>query len=487
MYFEQKIEKIIKSKYKLIYIFTEEEERLEKILSEITYKIFNKKLCTWDFIQGYDNQPDCFNKCKQNPLEALSAIEEYNQNQAVVFFLKDFHFFLDDLSINRKIKNLYKWLKNDSTYLILSGTEQLIPQNLQEYIKYVTLPLPDKKEIAKELKIFLLQGKIKNIKYENTIYEAYKGLTIKKIRTSITKLLSQPLTKSEILKKIFEEKKQTIDSINGLEFCNIKNNQIDLGGLTNLQKWLRIRNLVFSSKADIYGINIPKGILLVGIQGTGKSLSAITIAKEWSIPLLKLNIGQIFGNTLGESEKQITRVIETCTNLSPCILWIDEIDKIFVKQIHNSDSGTTQRVTNIFLTWLSDKKDKIFIIATANRIEQIPIEMLRKGRFDEIFFVDLPNFRSRMRIFQIQIKKMRPLTWNQYNIYFFSKISKGFSGAEIEQTIIEAMYIAFNENREFTSKDIVKSINRIIPLSKTHSSELLVLRKWGYSGKARIA
>nr|QCI07496.1 hypothetical protein [Malaconema sp.] len=232
---------------------------------------------------------------------------------------------------------------------------------------------------------------------------------------------------------------------------------------------------------------MPKGILLVGIQGTGKSLSAKAIASEWKLPLLKLDISKIFSGILGESETKITRMIHICEQISPCILWIDEIDKIFTKNQYNYDGGTSNRVNNIFLSWLSERKNKIFIIATANNINHLPNEMLRKGRFDEIFFVNLPNFEERLHTFKIHLNKVRPLSWYKYNLYYLSQISKNFSGAEIEQIINEAMCNAFYHNREFTTKDIVYSIETTIPLYSMNELHNLKLQKLVKSGKIRIA
>ena len=225
----------------------------------------------------------------------------------------------------------------------------------------------------------------------------------------------------------------------------------------------------------------------MGIQGTGKSLSAKAISIKWNLPLLKVDISQIFDGLLGESENKIRKVIETSESISPCVLWIDEIDKVFTKNTHNTDSGTTLRVTNIFLTWLSEKKKDVFIVATANTIHNLPIEILRKGRFDEIFFVDLPKFQERLNIFQIHLKKIRPFTWYKYNIYYLSKLSKKFSGSEIEQSIIEGMYIGFYQDREFTTKDIAKAIKNMIPLATTEMEKIDKLRKWGHSGKIKLA
>lgn len=486
MYIEKELKEIITSNIHLIYIFTEEEERLEAILTTVNKNFFPTSILTWDFIDGYKNQPDSFSSCKQNPLEALTIIGKSSKTKGKLFWLKDFDLFLNDLSISRKIKNLYKWLKKNKRYVFLSGTTNKIPNNLEEYIELVKLPLPNEQEIKLEVNNFLTTTNISLSKYDKIIHKIYIGFSIKKIRLSLLKILKKNLTVKEIINSIYLDKEKIIDKIEGLKFCYINNENVDLGGLENLRIWLKIRKLAFSKEANAYGIKIPKGILLVGIQGTGKSLSAKTTAKQWNLPLIKLDIGRIFASTLGESENRIEKAIEICTAIAPCILWIDEIDKVFTKH-SNNDSGTTQRVTNIFLTWLSEKRDEIFIVATANRIDNIPIEMLRKGRFDEIFFVDLPKFKDRMKIFQLHLKRIRPITWNYYNIYYFCKISNGFSGAEIEQAITEAMYIGFNKKREFTTEDIITSIKSIIPIYKIYSNQVSELRSWGYSGNVKIA
>lgn len=486
MYLQKEITKAIKSDSYFIYILTEEEERLEKILTEINKKLFKTYIYVWDFVEGYDKQINDSKTCKQNPLEALMAIEKYENVKANLFLLKDFDFFLSDITISRKVKNLSQDLKNKKKYIIISSTENKIPNNLREYIYYIQLPLPNKNEIQIEIKNFLQTAKIKIPNYEHIINKAYKGFSINKIRVSLFNLLEQELTIQDILNSIFEEKKKIIDQTEGLTLHHVDDKQTKLGGLKNLRKWLRVRNLAFSKQAEVYGIKVPKGILLVGIQGTGKSLSAKTIATEWKTPLLQLEVGKIFGSILGESENRIQKILDTCEAISPCILWIDEIDKIFT-QYNNSDSGTTQRVTNIFLTWLSEKKETVFIVATANTISKLPIEILRKGRFDEVFFVDLPQFKDRMKIFQIHLKKIRPTTWNRYNIYYLSKITNGFSGAEIEQTISEAMYTGFYEKREFTTEDIISSIQQTTTISKTNRKNISKLRLWGHSGKVKVA
>nr|YP_010851523.1 hypothetical protein Ycf46 [Echinothamnion hystrix]WGH14505.1 hypothetical protein Ycf46 [Echinothamnion hystrix] len=487
MNFEKEIKTTLISNNFLIYISTEEEERLEYLLRDTINILFKDKIYSWNFIDGYTDNPNYISQCIQNPLEALNSITKYDNKKIKVFFLKDFSVFLKDISISRKLKNLYHYLKKSNQYIILSGIETTLPKELKEYITYLRMPLPNKKEILIELNRFFNPTELNKSKYKESICIAYSGCSINKIRKSLSKLILQNTSIKQVIQKILNEKEEIIQQTDGLKFYSLNKNKLEVGGLENLKNWLTIRNLAFTQKAYSYGIKIPKGILLVGIQGTGKSLSAKTISNQWKLPLFRLDVSKIFTGILGESENKIEKIIDICEKNAPCVLWIDEIDKIFNEYNTNNDSGTKQRVTNIFLTWLSEKQTEVFIVATANTINQLPIEILRKGRFDEIFFVDLPDFKERLQIFKIHLKICRPITWNKYNIYYLSKISKGFSGAEIEQAIIEGMYTGFYKNREFTTIDIKRAIKNIIPLSQVERNKILNLRKWGYSGKIKIA
>ena len=487
MNFTQEIKILLILNNPIIYIETEEEDRLEYIIRSINEINFKKKVCTWNFIDGYLDNPNYLEDGKKNPLRTLEIIMENMDSTVNIFLLKDFYNFINDLGISRKLKNIYGWLKSYNKHIIISGKGKNIPQSLREYIKYIKLPLPGKKEIQLEVERFgeLSGGKFKDL--EEHICNAYAGLTLSRIRESIAQIITNNLSKKQIIRNILREKAQFVEQTNILEFHYSNKYSLDIGGLQNLKNWLEIRQLTFTAKASIYGIKIPKGVILVGIQGTGKSLSAKFIAADWKLPLLKLDVSKIFAGILGESENRIKQAIDTCTRMSPCILWIDEIDKIFTEQTNNTDSGTTIRVTNIFLTWLSERREHVFVIATANNISHLPIEMLRKGRFDEIFFVDLPNLKQRIKIFQIHLKKIRPLTWFKYNIYYLGKISKKFSGAEIEQSIAEGMYRGFSKKREFTTLDVVEALQGIIPLAITEEKKITKLRAWGYSGKIQVA
>ena len=240
-------------------------------------------------------------------------------------------------------------------------------------------------------------------------------------------------------------------------------------------------------KAIEYGLPSPRGLLLVGVQGTGKSLTAKAIANEWNLPLLRLDIGKLFGGIVGESESRMRQMIQLSEAVSPCVLWIDEIDKAFSGIDNQGDSGTTSRVLATFITWLSEKQSSVFVVATANNIYKLPPEILRKGRFDEIFFIGLPNEKEKELIFKVHLSRLRPKSWTSYDISYLTRLAKNFSGAEVEESIIEAMHIAFSENREFTTEDIATSIEQSIPLAELNSEKIDELQEWADAGKIRLA
>jgi len=228
-------------------------------------------------------------------------------------------------------------------------------------------------------------------------------------------------------------------------------------------------------------------LLLIGIQGTGKSLTAKAIATEWQLPLLKLDVGRLFGGIVGESESRLRQMIDVAETLSPCILWIDEIDKAFSNNDSKGDSGTSNRVLATFISWLSEKTKPVFVVATANNVDLLPLEIIRKGRFDEIFFLDLPDKQEREEIFRIHIQEFRPNSWKLFDYKKLAQLSESFSGAEIRQSIIEAMYQAFDQQREFTTDDICLALKELIPLAQLENSQTLKLQSWASSGRIRLA
>jgi SpoVK/Ycf46/Vps4 family AAA+-type ATPase len=254
-----------------------------------------------------------------------------------------------------------------------------------------------------------------------------------------------------------------------------------------LKDWLLRRGGAFSEKARQYGLPHPRGLLLVGIQGTGKSLTAKAIAHHWHLPLLRLDVGRLFAGLVGESESRTRQMIQLAEALAPCILWIDEIDKAFSGVEGRGDSGTSSRVFGTVITWLAEKASPVFVVATANNIQTLPPEMLRRGRFDEIFFVGLPSQEERKAIFAVHLARLRPHNLKSYDIDRLAYETPDFSGAEIEQILIEAMHIGFSQSRDFTTEDVLEAASQLIPLARTAQDQIQLLQNWASDGRVRLA
>nr|QVY58301.1 hypothetical protein [Kappaphycus striatus] len=487
MQFEKNLKLLVSSRHLFIYIISNEEERFEYILHKIATSMYISKIYCWNFIDGYQNDPNHLGYARKNPLAALELIDTIDSITPKIFLLKDFNLFINDISIIRKMKNLFNKFKNSNLHIMILASEVNIPVPLKDIITILDFPLPSVSEIMIELKRLFAILNINSYENIENLALAYRGMSIDFIRKSITKFVSMKITLSQIFSLIADEKKQFIQQKNILDFYPVNNSLEDIGGLFFLKQWLQKRSNIFSSQAKSYGLPVPRGVLLVGIQGTGKSLSAKVIAKQWKLPLFRLDIGKIFGGIVGESENNMRSMIKWVENLAPCVLWIDEIDKAFSRLNHNTDSGTSNRVLSTLLIWLSEKNANVFVVATANDALCLPSELLRKGRFDEIFFLDLPNLIERYKIFQIHLRKIRPLTWKRYNIDYLSELTENFSGAEIKQSIIEAMHNAFYEKRDFNNEDIVYAISELIPLAFTDQATVLSMQQWAKLGKVRLA
>lgn len=480
---------LLKARYPLIYIVTSEEERVEYLLKYSTRKYLARTCYSWDFIDGYKGNPNDIGFAARNPLEALNLPDKLTPETGAIFILKDYDNFLKDFSIIRKLKNLGKTLKTQPKNIIIVSSELALPDSLKELVTIVEFPLPSYQEIFDELNR-LVKSLQQSVKDEtiNKLTSACQGLSMERIRRVLSKIIAQygEINDSSII-LVLEEKKQIIQKTQLLEFCLADKTLSDLGGLDNFKSWLKIRSNAFSLPALKYGLPYPKGLLMVGVQGTGKSLAAKVIAHEWNLPLLRLDFGRLFASLVGQSESRIRNMIAIAEALSPCILWVDEIDKAFTNSQNSGDNGTTNRVLATFITWLSEKTSPVFVVATANNIDWIPPEVIRKGRFDEVFFLALPNFQERQAIFKVHLSKVRPEKIKNYEIELLSKVTKNFSGAEIEQVIIEAMRVGFSENRDFTTEDMLNVSQRFVPLADTKSQEINQLMEWAESGKVILA
>ena len=489
MKFNDELALFLKARYPIIYINTIEEDRVEYVIRKNVKTNLNRSIYSWDFVDGYTNNPNNEGFAKRNPLQALELVERLNAETPALFLLKDFHRFLTDLSISRKLRNISRILKLQPKTIIIIGSDLSVPKELQDLITVVEFELPSKDEITQELNRLInsLNIQIDSQLFEN-LASACQGLSLERIRRVLSKIIATYKTIDDnSIVVLLSEKKQIIRQTEILEYYSVNEQITKLGGLDNLKDWLKKRKTAFGIQASNYGLPTPRGLLLIGIQGTGKSLTAKAIANEWKLPLLKLDVGKLFGGIVGESESRLRQMINLSETISPCILWIDEIDKAFTNTESKGDSGTSNRVLATFISWLSEKTKPVFVIATANNIDLLPLEIIRKGRFDEIFFLDLPKQEEREEIFKIHLKEFRPNSWESFEYSKLAQNSDSFSGAEIRQSIIEGMYHAFYEKREFTTDDICLALSELIPLALLESDQMKRLQNWASSGRIRLA
>jgi SpoVK/Ycf46/Vps4 family AAA+-type ATPase len=489
MNFSNELSLLLRACYPLIYIPTTEEERLEKAIAETVKNMSNRNLYIWDFVDGYGDNPNNQGFGKRNPLQALEFIEKLPHQVGGVFILRDFQRFLEDISISRKIRNLARSLKSQAKNIVMIAPQVSIPEELTELFTVLDFSLPSSEEIKREItRLLSATGQPLKETLIDDLVRSAQGLSMERIRRVLTRAIADHgKLEAEDVELILEEKRQSIRQTQILDFYPATEEISDIGGLDNLKDWLLRRGGAFSEQARAYGLPNPRGLLLVGIQGTGKSLTAKAIAHNWHLPLLRLDVGRLFAGLVGESESRTRQMINLAEALAPCILWIDEIDKAFAGASSKGDGGTTSRVFGTFISWLAEKQSPVFVVATANNIQSLPPEMLRKGRFDEIFFVGLPSQEERAAIFEVHLSKLRPHNLQNYDLKRLAYETPEFSGAEIEQTLIEAMHLGFSQNRDFTNEDILEAASQIVPLAKTAQEQIQFLQNWAAAGKARLA
>ncbi len=497
----EELEVLIRARYPLIYVVSWEEQRVVERAVKIAAKL-NKKVFEWSVTMGLVPAGTSVQSQKhkdsatQDPLVALDTVIEHVEPALYVF--KDFHPFLkcQNMSIIRRLREVAASLKNTYKTIIIVSPMFQMPDDLEKDLTVIDFSLPGKDEFTK-----LLDGIVEEVK-ENPklnvkmasqtrehIIHAMLGLTLSEAENVLAKTLVYNRGFDEnSLEIINKEKKQIIRKSGLLQFYDSQERLDTVGGLDELKDWLFKRGKAFSDDARAFGLPSPKGVLLLGVQGCGKSLVAKTISNIWRMPLLRFDIGQVFGSLVGSSEDNMRRAIKVAESISPVIFWVDEIDKAFRGSrgsSGNTDGGTSARVFGTFLTWLSEKTSPVFVVATANDISSLPAELLRKGRFDEIFFVDLPSFIERKEIFNVHFKK-RSINTDEIDIDMLSRFTEGFSGAEIEEAIISTMFDVFYDKSSFSTQQFLNGIKQTVPLSQTMNEDIDNLRKWAAS-RARPA
>ncbi|MCE5198309.1 MAG: AAA family ATPase [Armatimonadota bacterium] len=477
---DNEISTLIRARYPIIYVVSWEERRVEDALREIARP--GKKVYTWSLTHGIQPTP----KTGGQALTVLAALEFVEGcDEDALFIFKDMHAVLSDSIVIRRLRDLVNGLKNSRKTLLILSPILRLPADLEKDVTVVDYNLPSYDELGELLDLII--DKMKRDKADvnvdltadqrDSVIKAAQGLTLSEAENVFARSLVEK--RSFDISVIVKEKEQIVRKSGLLEYYPAQEKLADVGGLVSLKDWLVKRGTAFSRSAREFGLPEPRGILLLGVQGCGKSLSAKAVGSLWNLPILRLDVGKIFSGIVGSSEQNVRRAIQVAESVAPVVLWMDEMEKGFagVQSSPLSDAGTTSRVFGTFVTWLQEKTAPVFVVATANDISQLPPELLRKGRFDEIFFVDLPREIDRKDIFAIHITK-RHRDPSAFDLAALAAASDGFSGAEIEQAVVSAMFDAFAANRDLQTSDILSTIQASIPISVTMAEQIAYLRAW---------
>ena len=476
----------IRAGYPGLYVVSPEELRVEAEFRAIADRL-SYHLHFWSVVDGLVDVASKTVKPANDPLEALEAVGSLPEKSLVL--LKDFHLFLGDPNpiLLRKLKDTLLLAKMRQKVIVILGCRLCLPPELERELTVIEFQLPGKEELRPVLAGIMESAKLPGVAVEvrEKAVEAASGLTTMEAENAFALSVAETSAISPTI--IAREKAQAVKKNGLLEIVATKESLDCIGGLDVLKDWLLQRRHAFSQRARDYGLPSPKGLLILGLPGTGKSLTAKATAQVFNVPLLKLDAGRIFAGLVGQSESNLRSVIQTAEAIAPCVLWVEEIEKGFSgsKSSGSTDGGTSARVFGSLLSWLQEKTKPVFLVATANDVSQLPPELLRKGRFDEMFFVDLPNPQEREAIWRIVVAKHRRDA-ESFDVAQLARASEGLTGSEIEQVFIEALYAAFDAEDEPNDLGIAGVLTEFVPLSKLMAEQITALRTWS-KGRARPA
>lgn len=422
----------------------------------------------------------------REPVQALANME--SMTAEAVFILKDFHRHMDDPVVVRRLRDVGQKFSVNRRTVVITAPELSVPPELSTLVEYFDLPLPDRerlRDIVHETYTRLSKTYTIKLQLDATGVDAMsanlRGLTEEEAERAISQaLVKRYALCPETVTDVLEAKKQLLRHSGMLEFIETSDHMADVGGLENLKHWLGQRRGAWEDSAREFGLEPPRGMIILGVQGCGKSLCARAVAGEWQLPLVKFDTSAVYDKYIGETEKRIRRVFQVAEGLAPCVLWIDELEKVFAGSGPDSasaDAGVSSRLLASFLSWMQDRKSPVFVAATCNNVTVLPPELIRKGRFDELFFVDLPNQAERKQIFSIQLAK-RKRNAAEFDLEKAAAAANGYSGAEIDAAVQGALYAAYSEKKPLTTQSLVDALSQTVPLSTTRAEEIASLREW---------
>jgi AAA+ superfamily predicted ATPase len=487
---QQELYLLINSESPLIYVETWEEERIERMLEAIATQL-EIPLFTWTATTGLQRAglPNVvFNTAE--PMAALNHIGSICVD--ALYLMKDFHRYLEQDLVLRKLRDICQLFRQNRRSLLISAPALEIPLELRKDVVAFRMGLPDRAQLrqfaaATAQRIAAthrLRNSLNGAGFDQ-LAAALCGLTLNEAERVLAKsMIEYGGLDERCLDEVLLRKKEAVAQQGILEFVEPSESFQDVGGLANLKQWLQKRQGAYSAETAKFGLEPPRGILIMGVQGCGKSLCAKAVAREWRMPLLKMDAGNLYDKYVGETERRLREALETSAQLAPAVLWIDEIEKGFATSPGTAsvDGGVSNRILGSFLSWLQERQQPVFVVATCNDITALPPELVRKGRFDEIFFVDLPGPEERKEIFRVHLAR-KGRDPNAFALEALAANSEGFSGAEIEQAVKAGLYTAFPQKREVTTEILVAELHNSVPLSTTRREEVEALRSWA-AGRA---
>jgi ATP-dependent 26S proteasome regulatory subunit len=506
MDFQKALELNVRASAPIIQIISNETLRI-RASSEQVANALQRNLYRWNRAEGLlrvtDSSENSDTPEADQPHEVLELLSEFKDEgdpsleMPFILLLEDFHHSLTDIdhALISRLRSFAIAVAGRSIKdctIIMSQPIPHLPTELEKEVQVLDMPLPSVEDLRKILQQAKQRYGIDDDDYSDSaeLLEAALGLSTSEAQLAFAKAACEHRRLNErIIPDIVDEKEQVIRKSGHLEYFHPKSSLDDIGGLDNLKSWLNRRRQAFTKEARDFGLEIPRGVLLLGLPGTGKSLAAKAVAHAWQLPLLRLDMGKIYGGIVGQSEANIRSALQTAEALAPSILWVDEIEKGLsgLQSSGSTDGGTTSRVLGTFLTWMQEKEKPVFVVATANHIELLPPELLRKGRVDEIFFVDLPVQRDRKEILSIHLKRRnRQDDFSDDELEELAEASKGFTGAELEEAVKEGMFLAFDSGHHLGKDDLLRAIKTTTPLSQTMAEVIQKTRSWA-EGRAVAA
>ena len=480
-----KIQRMLATRATLVYLISDEEERVERLVATAAAGVLGKSvpIHMWSCLKGLTKGSEVIDKTT-DPVKALQVF--LSSKEAAVLIFKDLHLFLNgNAPLIRQLKDTARHLRSARKTVFFVCPSLVLPHDLYPIFKIEDVPLPRFDELARILDSCVkaspnadqLRQSLTDDLKEKMVLGAQGFTAMEAMDAFRAALINQKAVTADTVDSVIVEKQALVRKSGVLEFVNSEYETWEIGGLFNLKKWLEERERAFAPDAEKHGLSAPKGVLIMGVSGCGKSLAIKAIATYWRLPLLRLDMGRVYDGLAGPPEEAMRTAIKTSEAIAPCILWIDEVEAGIANQEQKAAGGAESRVLALFLTWMQEKTAPVFVGCTANQVEVLPPEIMRKGRFDELFYVGLPAKVERAEILQIHMQK-RHLDPNKYDIEYLAESTAGFNGAEIEQGVIAAIYEAMSQKSEVSEHILANALRNIIPLSQTMRERIEVIENW---------